>query len=267
MKKYKNFLNLLLPPRHFLNFSQGKYGDNFSSCTNPDSYLHIESLSTLHFWSLLTDFAISASSCPRWPKIRHFQNALSIPKSENETFHKIELILSSSRSIVWCKKILYLKKFWYFVYFWNLKFHFPEMVKKGPWQYMWEVEKKVRKWKSEIEEKFNQKHFSKDRTSAKTSALMSIVSVYLLWSSLSTHTFSYFYDIEILCEKQSHFHCVPRGKEDYCINIYMILMLILALANPAMTSLRWTSSVSPPLSVWHLNFFWKLSRKLLCVFH
>jgi hypothetical protein len=75
----------------------------------------------------------------------------------------------SSRSIVWCKKILYLKKFWYFVYFWNLKFHFPEMVKKGPWQYMWEVEKKVRIKKSEIEVKFNSKHFSKDRTSAKTS--------------------------------------------------------------------------------------------------
>jgi len=122
---------------------------------------------------------------------------------------------------------------------------------------MWEVEKKVRKKKSEIERNSVWKHFSKDRTSAKTSALMSIASVSLLWSASSTYTISYFYDIEILCEKQSHFHCVPWGKEDYCINIYMILMLILAQANPAKTSLRWTSSVSPPLSVWHLNFFWK----------
>ena len=47
---------------------------------------------------------------------------------------------------------------------------------------MWEVEKKVRKRKSEIEEKSVWKHFSKDRTSANTSALMSIASASLLWS-------------------------------------------------------------------------------------
>lgn len=60
--------------------------------------------------------------------------------------------------------------------------------------------------------------------------------VYFTRHSLQ-YKISYFYDIEILCEKQSYFHCVPWGKEDYCINVYMILMLMLTSANPARVSL------------------------------
>ena len=90
--------------------------------------------------------------------------------------------------------------------------------------------------------------------------------LYFAWL-FSNNKISYFYDIEILCEKQSYFHCVPRGKEDYCINIYMILMLIFAKANPARVSFRWTLCVSLPLSVWLINFIWNFSKKLYFVSH
>ena len=78
---------------------------------------------------------------------------------------------------------------------------------------MWEVEKKVGKKKSEIEEKFNQKTLFDGSGASKIISLTAKMSWKYTVFGISHTTNSYFYDIEILCEKQSYFHCVPLGKK------------------------------------------------------
>ena len=103
---------------------------------------------------------------------------------------------------------------------------------------MWEVEKKVGKKKSEIEEKFNQKTLF-DGSGASKNINLSAKSV------LKVHFFRYFsyYEYHIFMtlkyfvKNKVIFIVSQKGKKDYCINFYMKLMLILTLANPARVSL------------------------------
>jgi hypothetical protein len=141
------------------------------------------------------------------------------------------------------------------------------MVKKWPCSICEKSKKKLEKWKVRLNENSIWIYFSKVLTRVNSCSRLSIVSVTLLCLTISTYYFTYFYDIEILCEKQRYFHCVLLGKEDYCINVYMILMLILAMANTARVSFRWWLCVSLPLSVWLLNFYWIFSMKFYIVLH
>ena len=116
---------------------------------------------------------------------------------------------------------------------------FRRWSKNSPSNICEKSKKKLEKRKVRLKKNSIIKHFSTDQAQAKSLACLPKASrTILLALTIFTQKISYFYDIEILCEKQSYFHCVPRGKEDYCINIYMILMLILTLANPARVSLK-----------------------------
>lgn len=68
--------------------------------------------------------------------------------------------------------------------------------------------KKVRKMKSEIERKFNLKTLLIRQSTSEIMSLHAKVSESALLDP-HTHSYTYFYDNEILCEKQSDYHMSP----------------------------------------------------------